>query len=216
MSQTNTDTLEARITRIENTLEIQKLQNKYQQYLSLMKTEKVLELFADHPGTTVEVADWGVHEGIAGARRFYESYVDLLKLPGNFEEHYAICPIIEVAKDGKTAKASFYSPGLAAMAFADSQFWSWGKYLNHYMKIDGEWKIWHLRWYVIFESTLDKGPLKEQRATIAADATMAGKTSDFAFPPKPDKPCTFLKLYSPTDVNYLPPEPPEPFDTWDE
>jgi hypothetical protein len=53
-------------------------------------------------------------------------------------------PVIVVADDGQTAKATFTSLGFEGNA------WCYGKYTNSYIKIDGKWYIWHMKWNRLF------------------------------------------------------------------
>jgi hypothetical protein len=54
--------------------------------------------------------------------------------------HPVATPNIVVAGDGKTAKATFTSLGY------ERGGWCYGKYANDYIKIDGNWYIWHEKW----------------------------------------------------------------------
>jgi hypothetical protein len=54
-----------------------------------------------------------------------------------------------VADDGQTAKATFTSLG-----FEDG--WCYGMYANSYIKINGEWKIWHMKWLRCFKTNFYK------------------------------------------------------------
>lgn len=74
--------------------------------------------------------------------------------PGRAEErikaiHPIASPVIVVADDGKTAKATFTSFGL------EGNSWCYGKYANSYIKIDGEWYIWHMKWLRCFKTPFD-------------------------------------------------------------
>jgi hypothetical protein len=50
-------------------------------------------------------------------------------------EHCLTSPVIQVAKDGKTAKAIWFSPGV------EGNQWAYGKYAIDFVKEDGQWKI---------------------------------------------------------------------------
>jgi len=53
-------------------------------------------------------------------------------------------PVVVVADDGQTAKATFTSMGF------EGDCWCYGKYTNSYIKIDGKWYIWHMKWNRMF------------------------------------------------------------------
>lgn len=59
-------------------------------------------------------------------------------------------PVIVVAEDGQTAKATFTSFGF------EGNNWCYGKYANSYIKIDGEWYIWHMKWLRCFKTPFNK------------------------------------------------------------
>jgi hypothetical protein len=109
-------------------------------------------------------------------------------------------PIIQVAKDCRTARAVWTSPGIAASG------WAYMKYGCDFKLVDGIWKIWHLHVYGLFTTDYDKswGELEpeEQPKTASRSA---------------DKPPTTGWSYN-KEVTYVPlePVPPEPYDTWDE
>ena len=66
--------LQARITRLSDIKEIERLQKIYGYYQDYGEWQKIVDLFTDD-GPSVEEADWGVYMGKAGIRRYF---VDLL------------------------------------------------------------------------------------------------------------------------------------------
>jgi len=62
---------------------------------------------------------------------------------------------IVVADDGETAKATFTSLGYERCG------WSYGKYANDYIKIDGIWYIWHKKWLRGFSAPYYLSPDEE-------------------------------------------------------
>jgi len=82
-------------------------------------------------------------------------------------------PCIVVADDGKTAKATFTSLG-----FEDG--WCYGMYANSYIKIDGEWKIWHMKWLRCFKTPFDTY-WNEQTIEEIYEFTH-GQTDEWGFP----------------------------------
>ncbi len=213
MKQGNTETLKTRVARIEAIQEIEKIQHKYQQYLSFLMKDEIIDLFANLESTTLEIGDTGIYLGMKGVVKFFESYTANRDQPGLLIEHYSVCPVIEVAKDLKTARSSWFSPGIAANGLLKMQIMDWGKYDCEYIMDNGKWKIWHMHWYATFEAEFEKGPLLEQRAAQKNFGKMYQGQKN-PFPPPPDKPSVHKKRYSPNEVNVLLPIPPEPYDTW--
>ncbi len=225
MKQSNTETLEARITHTEDILEIQLLQNTYQQWLTFRRTDKIMELFAQHETTSVGTTHTGPYEGRKGVKEFFEDQELMNKLPGLLIEHYAICPVIHVAKDGKTAKGIFFSPGINVSGFNNTQIWDWGKYGCDYIKENGKWKIWHLCFFRAFGASWEKGPLYVEGSGRyfgnLGSEKMIKALGKAIGPGKPDAkpfsgPFKDHKMFDPKGMNNPLPEPAEPYDTWKE
>lgn len=79
----------------------------------------------------------GPPEGMGGQGREEERIKAIHPIPS---------PVIVVADDGKTAKATFTSFGF------EGNSWCYGKYANSYIKIDGKWYIWHMKWLRCFKT----------------------------------------------------------------
>jgi hypothetical protein len=207
------DTFERRLTFVEDSLAIQSLQNRYQQWLTLLEKDKIVECFSTSE-PTFEVGPDGVRVGIHSITAFFEKYTEQQKVAkGYWLEHYALSPVIEIAADGKTAKGTWFSPGLILNPALNMQYWTWGKYYVEYIKEDAVWKILHLKWYEFFNAEYEKGPLYDQTAVRRQyQSDLMSNEGQGYFPPT-DRPCTYHKLYNPNEVNYLPPEPPEPYDS---
>lgn len=201
MTPQDLEKLEARITRLEDIKEIEKVQNKYMHWLSLGRGDKIVELFAlKTPGVSAEAGDSGVFEGVEGVKRHFKVTTEKKPVIGYYSEVHAVNPVIEISKDGKKAKGVWLSPGIVAEASRNLQGWEWGKYDNDYVKVDGEWKILHLRWFQTFECSYEKGWLYEQ------------EIESMRVPPlyPPDKAITHHLPFSRYRINYMLPEPPEP------
>jgi hypothetical protein len=79
---------------------------------------------------------------------------------GSWLIHTLTTPIIEVAGDGKSAKAMWYSPGATVNATPDgkaSGIWFFEKYGVDFLKEGGQWKIWHIQMYYDMTGPLEKG-----------------------------------------------------------
>jgi len=204
------DSLEERIARLEAINEINNLVGKYQvRHISGPNLATTPELFAlKTSGVSAEIAGWGYFEGPDQVKALYETgHGDTTKEhPGEMFEHDMTTPMIEVAKDGKTAKGVWFSPGFAT-GVQDGKpiaHWRWGKYSAAFVKEDGKWKIWKWHWYGTFFADYYKSWVDYQ-------------------PPsrKPIKelnpgPTLYHKEYSPDTVRDPIPPAPEPYETWDE
>lgn len=86
---------------------------------------------------------------------------------GCIANHPATTGLVEIAGDGKTAKALFYSNGQETQANADgtaTAMWIPQKQAYDFVKEDGQWKIWHLTTAV--DSSLEAGEVFENEDPI--------------------------------------------------
>jgi hypothetical protein len=91
------------------------------------------------PDVSMEVSDWGKFVG-ADAIRFQFGEMMKEELTGCMFDHYVATPIIEVAGDGKTARAKFDSPGHETQVDGKGghkAFWCWGSYSAEFIVDSG-------------------------------------------------------------------------------
>jgi hypothetical protein len=155
MSSDRTDQIDkllARVQRLEDTLEIQKLQSRYVHYLFTQRFERVVEeCFAQKvPDVSVEFSDSGVYRGLESIRALYKSFEAVKAIPGFFILHMTVNPYIEIAKDGLSARSHWLSPGAAGSNTSAS--WIWGPYYVDYVKEDGAWRIAHSNLVPLFRN----------------------------------------------------------------
>lgn len=209
--------LEERIQRLEDIHEIQNLMSKYEYLHTAGMHEETVELFARKtPGAKVEVPSFGIYDsGIDGVRRCYavahveaEGKGDARR--GNMNMHALTTPVIQVAGDGKTAKAVWISPGHEThIVNGKAQaYWAWCKYGCDFVKEDGAWKIWHLRVYGILITPYEKSWVEET-------PFMEGMP-EFTGEAKADRPANPPWIYRPDILTVHDPVPPEPYETFDE
>ena len=158
--------LEARMTRLEDIKQIEKLQRIYGYYRDYGDWQKVVDLFSDD-AESVEVADHGVYLGKQGVKRFY---LELLggepPRVGMLSINMQIQGVITVDPNGKTAKGRWYGFMIEARPIASlhegelRQTWGHGIYENEYVKEDGKWKIKKLHFYLNFRTPYEDGWLK--------------------------------------------------------
>jgi len=210
--------LEERIKRIEAVHEIQNLMSKYEYYHTAGRHQETADMFAlNTPGVRAEIANWGVYEGKEGVQRVMVGvHSDADKEPRGFLHiHTLTTPVIEVARDCKTAKGIWISPGIETTITEDKKTsnWAWEKYGVDFVVENGEWKFWHFHavfgfFYTPYHKSWIENTDKPDWYNVAS-----------LLPPelKPDRPSTHpIWLYNPTAVTELVPIPPEPYETWDE
>lgn len=125
-------------------------------HVSLLEGEDKLEpLFA----MQTEGVSWRDPVGpstIKGMKeRFAQSTSDQVRA-AQLNLNTMLTPVVEVAKDGKTAQGVWDSVGTNVRNLDDVGVWLWAKYGVDFIKENGEWKIWHLQIYPIFLTPYDK------------------------------------------------------------
>ena len=192
MSSTNADLMHtvqelvARVQRLEDTIEIQKLQSKYIHYLFKQRFDRIVdECFAKNlPDVSVEFSDSGVYRGLESVRALYRSFEVTKTIPGFFILHMTVNPVIEIAKDGLSARSHWLSPGAAGSD--TSAAWIWGTFYVDYVKEDGRWRIAHSNLVPLFRNRYE---------TSWAQATDHG-TVRGVLAAQPDEPSTLYKPYN--------------------
>ena len=160
--------LAAEVERLRDILEIQKLQARYQFYIGMNLGHKVAEIFAQtDPDVSAEIGDVGVWRGLESIKRVFGK---LTLIPGKLGLIMALNPVIEVAKDGSTARGQWYGFGPVAIPTkatpTDEKMelaavWMCGKYDMEYVKEDWKWKIKKLLYAYCFVTPFDKGWVKQ-------------------------------------------------------
>lgn len=209
--QKELNSMKHEIERLQAYNEIQNLVAKYEVIHTPLTEHQSTELFAlKQPDVSVEIAMWGKTVGPENIKRTWqrmENVEDDATMAGGMFEHDLTTPVIQVAKDGKTAKGLWFSPGHETLRDENGKLvahWCWGKFAADFIKEDGEWKIWHYHWFDVFRTPYDKSwveypqPLTEDIPGL-----------------KPTEPTTSRATYFPDQVRGPVPDWPEPYDTWD-
>jgi hypothetical protein len=145
--------LAARVRYLEDVLAIEKLQAKYAHYLFTQRYSRIVdECFArEAHDVSLEFSDSGVYRGHEKLRAVYQDFeAAKAKVPGFFILHMAVNPYIEVARDGRSARSHWLSPG--AVGSNSSAGWVWGPYYIDYLKERGEWRILHTNLAPLFRN----------------------------------------------------------------
>lgn len=166
--------LEARIRRSAAFVEIVNLQARFNYYLEVNLTDRIVdELFAQRePHVRCEISDSGVYEGIDQIRAFWKARHEIQAARGYFGTLMLRTPHVRVAPDGKTAKGTWHAFGansLFAMPYPSDQekltaIWLMGKFSNDYVLEDGKWKLSSLHLLHHFYSPYEQGWIKQSDA----------------------------------------------------
>ena len=213
--------LERRVAQLEAMHEIQNVLGYYEEYQWALEFDKVVPLFA------LEAADvrWEVGPGAyVGPQAVKAVLMAQQKQPenkawfaihrGEMHVHTLATPIIVVAGDGLTAKASFDSPGIETLSGAGHKpdaRWGWCKYGVDFINTAQGWKIWHMHVYGILFSPFDKSWVDAPGFPPPPAATDVGGEW-----PRPTSPQSEVWIYSGEDIPPLLPRPPVPYRTFSE
>lgn len=215
-------TLEERIQRVEDFQQIQNIMGRYAYYVMGNRELIEKELFTQkNPTFRIYLGEQGYWEGVDAYKRAYsgprpDGPAGSAAAPdappkgnrvGSLVIHAPICPVIEIAGDGKTAKGVWIGIGLLGEKNRETGepegIWEWDKYGVDFIKEDGKWKIWHHHIYRLLHGwKVDKKWADQFRSPEVF------RTSN------PDGPAIDDNPYTPDTVQKLVPEPPEPYETW--
>jgi hypothetical protein len=206
--------LEQRVARMEAVHEIENVMGRYSYWHTANMHRECLALFAlKTPGVRAEMM-WGIYEGPESLDRLYPGFHVWTDgdAKGKMHMHALTTPVIEVAADLETAKATWISPGHETMSFLDGATepeaaWAWCKYGCDFIVEDGAWKIWHLHVYGIFMADYHHSWVEapnDHPAPPMPDAYL------------PDHPPTTHWQYATDRVYVNEPAPPEPYGTFQE
>lgn len=161
------EALEDQIKTLQTLLdmeEIKKLQRAYGYYLEHWMAKEIVDLFADDPEVELDFAWYeGTYKGKDSIRKYYEKRFK--PGPEFIHQLMQLCPIIDVAPDGKTAKGRWYGTGAVSTPRDGgvSQAFMNGIYENEYIKEDGKWKFKRFTWAMNYMAKPGEGWVAPER-----------------------------------------------------
>lgn len=202
--------LEHELERADAVRQIQNCIGRYEGVHKAMTMHLTPEFFAlTMPDVSMEVSDWGVFVGPEAVKFQFEKMMQEERI-GCMFDHYVATPVIEVAGDGKTARAKFDSPGHETQIDENGGrkvYWTWGSYSADFIKeADGVWRIWHLKWWRTFRSDYYKSWADDWQNVMTGPAHEHNWNQE---------PCTFFHPYDTKTERWPFPFPPEPYDTYE-
>jgi hypothetical protein len=189
-SGVNIKELEAKVRRLDDIEAITRLQRVYGYYLHTDRQEKIIDMFSDDT-ESVEVADRGLFRGKEGVRKFFGAALrgssKRPRQPGDMEIPLQLQAVIDVAKDGKTAKGRWQTLiiGAKPVAGVKRQTWAHGVYENEYVKENGEWKFKKLHFNLTFRTPYEDGWLKTPVIDASVDYPVKPDAMPTAYHPYP-------------------------------
>ncbi len=207
--------LKKRAQRVSDIQTVEKVFDTYLQYYNLQHVEGILSTLAlEQPDVSVEEAYSEVFEGKEAVEEYFDCFRRLAGKTGILVEQHCVCPVIELAGDGKTAKLVCFSRGVKCVAAANLQTYLAGRYYVDFVKDEsGTWKIWHLHWFMVYDSEVKKGFMYSQTTN---NQEWENPELKDVFTAKANKPSTYWPvIFNPAvPYDYIP-EAPDPYDTYD-
>ncbi len=134
------ESLQARITRLEDIEAIKQLKALYCEICDdNHDPERIVTIFTEDG--IWEGRGIGTARGHAEIRALFERFRTMI----SFSQHMTMNPRIEIAPDGMHAKGTWYFFGPFTFRDGNQAKWQATRYHEDYAKVDGEWKIKHLR-----------------------------------------------------------------------
>jgi len=165
------EALRKEVSDLSDQQEVEKLQYKYGYYIDKCLYKEVVDLYSDHPDAYVEFLG-GRYRRKAGVQRLYRArfaqhFVNNRNGPvyGFLLDHAQMQGIVDVSADGTHACGRFRTIMSAGVHknIAEKhprgfcQWWEGGVYENEYIKEDGKWKIFKLRYFPFWHADYSKG-----------------------------------------------------------
>ena len=141
-------TAEEKIQRAYDVLQIKNVMARHAYLHAASRHDIEMETLWSHKKENVS---WGNMAGFQIGRDvvwdyYVRPHVGVTPEPGCMFMHTLTTPIIEIAEDGETAQAMWYTPGYGTGGPGGGEpsgNWMYERYAIDFVKEDGEWKIWH-------------------------------------------------------------------------
>ncbi len=197
--------LERRALRMKGAHDAENLICRYSYYLTAGDWDTILGMFAhDTDDISVSVSSLGVWKGREGLKRWCGFLADQRgDGAGQLEIHLATNMVIEVAQDGRTAKAVLVSPGVVT-GEREGEYrtagWEWAKAQLDLVCEDGCWKFRHMKLYELIYAPYSHTFVGSARPVPVCPERFA-----------PDGPAEGGCAYRPDGVQTLLPAPPQAY-----
>ena len=182
------------------------------------------KLFANRDDCTLEIEDYGVYIGINNIREWFEKFGSVKPFKGVMFDHHLATPQIVVAGDCQTARAVWQSPGHET----DPRYgidggseeskpvatWCWGRIQAAFIKMDGEWKMWHYHFYLLFRIPFYTAWTDYYPSDIQKGGPRNNPAYDKYNLPEPDGKPTYHHPFTSETIQIPVPDCPAPYETW--
>jgi len=209
-----------RLERLKAADECENLMDKYQYYhMRGMRTEETHLFALKTPGSCVEML-WGIYDEPEGVLRWKRSEgYGKPQQAGGFPLHCMTTPIIEVAKDGETARGLWLMLGAESGKMPGDKEakanWACGRFAMDFIKEDGEWKIWKYNTTGVLLAPFEKGWMNDNMKREDLDRMIKGAAEDKG-DRRPDRPPSYPWMANAGEHQEDIPPVPYPYETWDD
>ena len=156
--------LEKEVDRLKGVEAIRKLEHAYSFYLVMWMPDEIMDLFADRDDVTLEWPE-GTFFGREGLKKFFGN-INPKKDPEFMHQMMHLSDVISVAEDGETGKGRWWGFGAMALPMGEAgvmQALACGIYENDFVKENGTWKLWKIKWVPVYSGTPATGWVKPNR-----------------------------------------------------
>jgi hypothetical protein len=164
--------MEKELQRLKDIEEIRRLQHIYGFYLTTFMNEEMIDLFSNSRESSLEFPE-GTFLSKEGVKVAF-GHTNKEMNPEFMHQLMQLQGVIDVAEDGKTAKGRWWGFGAMAMPKSESlnqraadqgvsQAFACGVYENEYIKEDGIWKFWKIKWVPLYSCSPENGWVKPER-----------------------------------------------------
>lgn len=160
----NLEELAFELDRVGAAQKCEQLMSIYVNLHAAMRHIDYMKLWSKREDCRLEMP-WGAYEGRKGVERCYlvdhgdRSMPEIQELlHGLLCVHCIGTGVVEVAEDGQTVRGVRISPGFETAnegPEGHQGMWAWSKYGVDFILEDGEWKIWKMKVYPLFQAPYD-------------------------------------------------------------
>jgi hypothetical protein len=163
--ETKIAAMEKELTRLKDIEAIRKLEHAYSYYLVMWMPEEIIALFSRRKDVTLEWPE-GTFFGVDGLHRFF-GRINAKKDPEFMHQMMHLTDVIDIADDGKTGKGRWWGFGAMALGSMETggimQALACGIYENDFIKENGVWKLWKIKWVPVYSCTPATGWVKPEK-----------------------------------------------------
>jgi len=158
------EAMDKELTRLRDIEAIRRVEHAYNWYLVMWMHDEITDLFTDREDTTLEWPE-GTFLGKEGVNRFYR-FINPKQDPEFLHQMMHMSDIIDIADDGQTGKGRWWGFGAIAIpqeGLGIVQGMVCGIYENDFIKENGTWKLWKIKWVPLYYFLPGVGWVKKEK-----------------------------------------------------